>query len=66
MTSQPLPRGVKFLIGLALLGLCIYEIYTGQARGRFRTYDRDEEPWSFWSSVLLKLAVTCGFLCGVE
>jgi hypothetical protein len=37
MTSQPLPRGVKFLIGLALLGLCIYEIYTGQARGRFRT-----------------------------
>jgi hypothetical protein len=66
MSGQPIPRGIKFLIGLALLGLCVYEVYTGRARGRFRTYDRYDEPWSFWSSIVVKLALTCGFLCGVE
>ena len=63
--STPVPGGIRVLIGLALLGYCLYEIRTGYARGRSRTFDRCCEPWSYWTSISLKFAIACGFLFGL-
>ena len=64
MTTATAHRVVELLIGFALLGYCAYELYTGQARGAYRSYDRQEEPGSYWTSVVLKLAITVAFLFG--
>ena len=58
-------RGIELLVGIALLGYCGYEIHTGRALGKFRSYDRGAEPFSYWTSILLKLGITAAFLFGV-
>lgn len=57
---------VEVLIGLALLGYTVYEIRTGQYRGKWRTYYRHKEPVSFWMSILLQLCISFLFLIGVH
>ena len=57
-------RVVEVLVGLALLGFSAYEIYTGEAKGAWRSYYRSEEPWWYWTSILLQLAITAAFLFG--
>lgn len=57
---------VEVLIGLALLGYTVYEIRTGQLRGKWRSYDRCKEPVSFWMSILLQLGISFLFLIGVH
>ncbi|MBV9695866.1 MAG: hypothetical protein JO005_02955 [Gammaproteobacteria bacterium] len=57
-------RLVELLVGLALLAYCSYQIYRGEAFGSYRSYDREERPWSFWTSILLQLAITAAFLLG--
>jgi hypothetical protein len=32
--------------------------------GKFRSYSRDENPWSFWTTVLITLGVAAAFLFG--
>jgi len=57
-------RLIALLIGLALLAYCGYKLYTGQARGAWRSWYRDEQPWSYWTSMVLKLAIAGAFLFG--
>ena len=57
---------VEVLIGLALLGYTVYEIRTGQHRGKWRSYHRYKEPVSFWMSILLQLGISFLFLIGVH
>ncbi len=64
MTSATTHRVIELLIGLSLLGFCAYEIYTGEAKGAWRSYSRSEEPWSYWTSMVLKLSITAAFLFG--
>jgi hypothetical protein len=64
MNTASTHRVIELLIGLALLGYCAYEIYTGKARGAYRSYDRSEEPWSYWTSMVFKLGITAVFLLG--
>ena len=56
----------RLLIGLALLGYTVYEIRTGHSRGKWRTYYRNNEPVSFWTSILLQLCISFAFLIGVH
>jgi hypothetical protein len=55
------PRVVRALLGLVLIAVCVYEIYTGTAQGKFRTYDRYREPWSYWTSIVLTLLISSLF-----
>ncbi|HTY51201.1 MAG TPA: hypothetical protein VMB48_16055 [Steroidobacteraceae bacterium] len=64
MSTVTTHRAVEFLVGIALLAYCAYELHTGQASGAFRSYDRHEEPGSYWTSMLLKLGITAAFLFG--
>lgn len=64
MTTATTHRAIELVIGCALLGFCAYELSTGRARGAFRSYDRYEEPWSYWTSMLVKLGITAAFLFG--
>lgn len=64
MSTATTHRVIELLIGFVLLGFCGYELYTGRARGAFRSYDRYEEPWSYWTSMLVKLGITAAFLFG--
>jgi hypothetical protein len=64
MNTGTAHRALEFLVGLALLGYCTYEIFTGQARGAWRSYNRSVEPWSYWTSMVLKLGITAAFLFG--
>ncbi len=57
---------VEVLIGLALLGYTVYEMRSGQYRGKWRSYSRDREPVSFWMSILLQLGISILFLIGVH
>jgi hypothetical protein len=57
-------RAVELLIGFALVGYGAYAIYTGKVLGKFRSYSRDENPWSFWTGVLVTLGVGIAFLFG--
>jgi hypothetical protein len=56
----------RFLIGLALLGFAVYEIRTGRAHGSWRSYYRQDEPVSFWTSILFQLCISLAFLIGVH
>ncbi len=64
MTAATTHRVIEVLIGLALFGFCAYEIYTGEARGAWRSYDRYEAPWSYWTSMVLQIGITVAFLFG--
>jgi hypothetical protein len=57
-------RAVELLVGFALIGYCAYAIFTGRVQGKFRSYSRDENPWSFWTGVLITLGVGTAFLFG--
>jgi len=57
-------RAVELLVGFALLGYGAYALYTGQVMGKFRSYSRNENPWSFWTTVLITLGVATAFLFG--
>jgi hypothetical protein len=57
-------RIVELLVGFGLLGFCAYQIYRGEAFGSYRRYYRQEEPGSYWTSIVLQLAITAAFLFG--
>jgi hypothetical protein len=57
-------RAVELLVGFALVGYCVYAMYTGKVLGKFRSYSRSENPWSFWIGVLVTLGVGTAFLFG--
>lgn len=57
-------RAIELLVGFVLLGYAAYAIYKGQVLGKFRPYSRAESPWSFWTTVLITLAVAAAFLFG--
>jgi len=65
MSTATTHRLIEFLVGLALLGMCAYEIHNGRAQGAYRSYDRYESPWSFWTSIVLKLGITAAFFLGL-
>ena len=62
--SSATHRAVEILVGLALVGYCAYALYTGQIMGKFRSYSRSENPWSFWTAVLITLGIGTAFLFG--
>ncbi|HTT43045.1 MAG TPA: hypothetical protein VMG33_08235 [Steroidobacteraceae bacterium] len=64
MSTHTTHRLVELLIGFPLLAYCCYQIYKGQAFGSWRTYYREEAPWSYWTSILLQLAIALAFLFG--
>jgi hypothetical protein len=47
-----------------MVGYCVYAINTGYVPGKFRSYSRVEDPWSFWTSILIMLGVGTAFLFG--
>ena len=57
-------RAVELLVGFALIGYGAYAIYTGQVLGKYRPYSRGEDPWSFWTAVVVTLGVGAAFLFG--
>ena len=57
-------RAVELVVGCALVGYCAYAIHTDQVLGKFRSYSRSENPWSFWTAVLITLGVGTAFLFG--
>jgi hypothetical protein len=59
-------RVVEVVIGLALLGYTVYEIRRGEYRGKWRIYNRHEDPWSFWSGIVLQFGISFLFLIGVH
>ncbi len=62
--SPAMHRAVEVVVGLALIGYGAYCIYNGQVLGKFRSYDRSQNPWSFWTAVLITLAIGTAFLLG--
>ena len=58
-------RIVEILIGAVVVGYCAYAVCSGRVRGRFRSHDRRDEPWTFWAIVLVAFACGAAFLCGV-
>ena len=62
--STGIHRAVEVAIGLVLVGYCAYAIYTGEIAGKFRSYSRSEEPWSFWIGALITLGFGLVFLFG--
>ena len=64
MSTPGTHRVIELLVGLALLGFCGYQLYHGEAFGKVRSYYREESPWSYWTSILLQLAITAAFLFG--
>ena len=62
--SSATHRAVEIFVGLALVGYCAYALYTGQIMGKFRSYSRSENPWSFWTAVLITLGIGTAFLFG--
>jgi RsiW-degrading membrane proteinase PrsW (M82 family) len=62
--STTTQRAIEVLVGLAIAGYCVYEVYTGRALGKFRSYDRHEEPFWFWTSIVFTLAIAAAFLFG--
>jgi hypothetical protein len=52
-------RAVELFVGFALLGYGAYALYAGQVMGKFR-----ENPWAFWTTVLITLGVATAFLFG--
>lgn len=57
-------RAVELVVGCALVGYGAYSMYRGQVQGKFRSYSRSENPWSFWTAILVTLGVGTAFLFG--
>jgi hypothetical protein len=57
-------RSVELLVGLGMVGYCAYSMYKGRNFGRLRFYTRSEEPWSFWTTVIIALCIGMVFLTG--
>jgi len=57
-------RAIELLVGFALVGYSAYAISTGRVLGKFRSYSRSENPWSFWVAVLITFGVGAVFLFG--
>jgi hypothetical protein len=64
MSTHGTHRLVELLIGFPLLAFCCYEIYRGQVFGSWRTYYRDQNPVSYWISIVLQLAISLAFIFG--
>jgi hypothetical protein len=62
--SPGIHRAVELLVGFALLGYGAYALHAGKVMGKFRSYSRSEDPWSFWTTVLITLGVATAFLFG--
>jgi hypothetical protein len=62
--STGIHRAIELAVGFALVGYCAYALYTGNIRGKFRLYSRSENPWSFWTAVLITFGVGLAFLFG--
>jgi hypothetical protein len=58
-------RALELLVGFGLIGYCAYAIYTGRVRGTVRTYSRDENPWIFWTAILITLGFSTAVLFGL-
>jgi len=57
-------RSIEFLVGLSLIGYCMYSMYEGRIFGRLRFYTRSEDPWSFWTTSMIAFGVGMLFLFG--
>jgi hypothetical protein len=57
-------RSIELLVGFALLGYCGYSMYKGRILGRLRFYSRSEDPWSFWTTIIIALCIAIMFLSG--
>jgi hypothetical protein len=57
-------RAVELLVGLSLLGYCAYAIYSGEVMGKFRSYNRIQNPSSFWTTILVTFGIGAVFLFG--
>jgi uncharacterized membrane protein YfcA len=57
-------RSIEILVGIALIGYCSYSMYRGRIFGRLRFYTRREDPWSFWTIVIVALCIGIVFLFG--
>jgi CubicO group peptidase (beta-lactamase class C family) len=63
-------RLVELVVGTGVVAYCAYAIYAGRVFGRTRWHSRSEEPWAYWSIVLIGLAsgvaFLLGFVCGAN
>ena len=57
-------RAIELLVGFALVSYSAYAISSGRVLGKFRSYSRSENPWSFWVAVLITFGVGAVFLFG--
>lgn len=56
-------RLVEILIGVIVMGMVVYSIRTGSVRG-WRLYSREDEPWTFWTSIVVQAGIGACFLLG--
>jgi hypothetical protein len=63
--STGIHRAVELVVGVALVGYCAYSLRAGRIMGKFRSYERSERPWSFWSGIIITLGIGLAFLFGV-
>ena len=57
-------RVLELVVGMVLVGYCAWCLYTGRLQGKFRQYDRSEDPFSYWSGLILTFAIGLVFLYG--
>jgi hypothetical protein len=57
-------RSIELLAGLGMVGYCAYSVYQGRIFGRLRFYTRRDEPWLFWTTIIIALSVGIVFLSG--
>jgi hypothetical protein len=57
-------RLIELFFAVVLIGYSVQAIRTGDFRGSWRTYSRADQPFSFWSGVLITLAIGLCFLFG--
>jgi|HubBroStandDraft_1064217.scaffolds.fasta_scaffold334022_3 hypothetical protein len=57
-------RLVELFFAVVLIGVCVQAIRTGEYRGGWRSYSRTDDPFSFWSGVVITLAIGLCFLFG--
>jgi len=57
-------RLVELFFAVVIIGYCVQAIRSGDFRGSWRSYNRVDEPFAFWSVVLITLAIGLCFLFG--
>jgi hypothetical protein len=57
-------RSIERLVGFALVGYGVYSPCKGRIFGRLRFYTRSEDPWSFWTTVMIAFCIGMVFLSG--